>query len=162
MVTFIYRISELTQLKRMPESELQVHLRLHQYTRSPSTLCERDEVQCHRLFGALFFGAVELLEMLQKNLPSGVLILDFSGVLYMDSTGLDALMELNRACITRGTRLMVCSLTHQPGDILRRLGPQYHAAPSASLELALSLEDALSRLAARLGPGEPARSQAPT
>ena len=162
MLTFIYRISELTQLVRMPESELQAHWRLCEHTRSPSTLPARDEVQCHRLFGALFFGAVELLERLQKDLPSGVLILDFSGVLYMDSTGLDALMELNRACITRGTRLMVCSLTHQPGDILRRLGPQHHAASSALLELPLSLEDALARVAARFGPGEPECSGAPT
>ena len=103
-------------------------------------------IECQQLWGALFFGAVALLEHLQKNLPVGTLVLDFAGVLYMDSTGLDSLMALSQTCKSEGTRLIVCSLSHQPRDILRRLEAQYVNEPSAALELAPSLEAALARL----------------
>ena len=164
MLTFIYRISELTRLERVPDETLSAimgalappnqmeHMGRMGRMEPPKTLTPLHAgepsrpIECQQLWGALFFGAVALLEHLQKNLPVGTLVLDFAGVLYMDSTGLDSLMALSQTCKSEGTRLIVCSLSHQPRDILRRLEAQYVNEPSAALELAPSLEAALARL----------------
>ncbi len=65
-LTFIYRISSLT--------------------RSECVL-ETPQVQAQSLYGALFFGAVQLLEHLELQLPHQALVLDFKNVIYLDSTG---------------------------------------------------------------------------
>ena len=144
MITFIYRISELTRIQSVSAMEMESLMANADPQAFPSNPKEEAPIHCHRLVGALFFGAVELLETTAKSLTGGTLILDFEGVLYMDSSGLDALMELSRSCQAQGTRLIVCSASHQPRDILLRLGPKYHAGQLATLEQYDTLPDALA------------------
>ena len=76
----------------------------------------------YRLYGAVFFGAVKLVEDVQDHLPAQVLLLDLKNVIYIDSSGADALLDLARSCHKQGVRLLVCALMHQPMDIARRSG----------------------------------------
>jgi SulP family sulfate permease len=147
MITFIYRISELTRIQAVSAMEMNSLMAKADREAFPSAPKEDAPIHCHRLVGVLFFGAVQLLETMATSLAGGTLILDFEGVLYMDSSGLDALMELSRSCQAQGTRLIVCSLSHQPRDILLRLGPKYHASQLATLEQHNTLTDALAGMA---------------
>ena len=76
----------------------------------------------YRLYGALFFGAVKLIEEIQDTLPERVLVLDLKNVIYIDSSGADTLMDLARACGKSNVRLLLCGLMHQPLDIGQRCG----------------------------------------
>ena len=106
-ITFIYRISSLSRREQIDASG-----RL-------SGAATRDAA-CYRFYGALFFGAVQLVESLRTELPSRLLVLDLKNVIYVDSSGADALMDLARACRTSGVRLVLCGLNHQPLDIAQR------------------------------------------
>jgi SulP family sulfate permease len=79
-------------------------------------------VAAHRLYGALFFGAVKLIEDLQDHLPGRTLLLDLKNVIYVDSSGADSLNDLARACSKNRVRLVICGLMNQPLDITRRCG----------------------------------------
>ena len=98
-LTFIYRISSLT--------------RMH-------TVRSDARIQIHALHGALFFAAVQLLEDLCDHLPQEALVLDFTHVIYLDSSGMDALMHLSTDCHVQGVQLYLVGLQGQPLDILRR------------------------------------------
>ena len=107
-LTFIYRISHLTRSEAI----------------APSTpgLEGLPGVQAHRLYGALFFGAVKLVEDLQDRLPERALVIDLKNLIYVDSSGADALLALARSCQQRQVALILCGLTHQPRDIAARTG----------------------------------------
>jgi SulP family sulfate permease len=115
-LTFIYRISNLTR------SEAVSHT-------SPD-LQGLDGVQAHRLYGALFFGAVKLVEALEDHLPEQVLVIDLKNLIYVDSSGADALLALARTCQQRRITLILCGLTHQPRDIAARSGLLDLVAPA--------------------------------
>jgi len=100
-LTFIYRISSLTRSECVLDSPT---------------------VQVHRLYGALFFGAVQLIEDMELHLPTDTLVLDLKNLIYVDSTGADALHSLVRKCRERRVRLLLAGVSHQPGDILQRTG----------------------------------------
>ena len=100
-LTFIYRISSLTNRQL-----------LH---RTANT-------QVWALNGALFFGAVTLLELIANDLPDHTLILDTRGLIYVDSSGADALGNLLLTCEQQQIQLMLCGLNPQPLDIFRRTG----------------------------------------
>ena len=109
-VTFIYRISSLSRSEQLSPAEHPL-------------LLERDgEVAAFRLYGALFFGAVKLLQDIEDHLPARALVLDLKNVIYMDSSGVDGLMDLADACRKAKVRLLVCGLMHQPLDISVRSG----------------------------------------
>lgn len=59
-------------------------------------------------------------------------MLDLKNVIYVDSTGAEALENLVSTCRERGVRLIVSGLMNQPLDIARRTGLlqmlQAHAA----------------------------------
>jgi SulP family sulfate permease len=109
-ITFIYRISSLSRSVAVTASEM------------PALAAASGTVQAYRLHGALFFGAVKLLEEIEDQLPQQALVLDFANVIYMDSSGVDALTDLLRASRKGGVRLLISSLEHQPQDIARRSG----------------------------------------
>jgi len=109
-LTFIYRISNLTRSET-------VHA-----TQYPVLSGFESEVQAHRLYGALFFGAVQLIEAIEEHLPSRAVVLDLKNLIYIDSSGADALLSLARACRKKQVRLIVCGLEHQPLDIAKRSG----------------------------------------
>ena len=100
-LTFIYRISSLTQRKLL-------HASAH--------------TQVWAFDGALFFGAVDLIEQTSHDLPEKTLVLELSGLIYIDSSGADALLGLLQNCEQRGVQLMLCGLNPQPLDILGRTG----------------------------------------
>ena len=83
-----------------------------------------------RLFGALFFGAVAKLDALQQAAESAsvgaVMRLDARQLISLDTTGLDALEQLQRALDKRGARLELCGLNPQPRSLLERSGFAAH------------------------------------
>ena len=107
-VTFIYRISSLTRSERLTSADYPelADARLHAW----------------RLYGALFFGATKLLEQLEDHLPPHTLVLDLKNVIYVDSTGAEALENLLKTCRKQGVRLIVSGVLNQPRDIAVRTG----------------------------------------
>ncbi len=109
-ITFIYRISSLSRSVRLTAAE------------QPALAGHEGEVQAWRLYGALFFGATQLVEALEDHLPPRALVLDLKNVIYVDSTGAEALESLVHACRKYGVRLVVSGLMNQPRDIALRTG----------------------------------------
>jgi len=109
-VTFIYRISSLSRSETV---ELSI---------KPEQPGEPAPVAAHRLYGALFFGAVQLVEAIENALPKKTLVVDLKNVIYVDSSGADALMNLARSCQKKQVLLILCGLAHQPLDIAKRCG----------------------------------------
>ena len=134
-LTFIYRISSLSRCEPVSGADASALSGLAGHT------------SAYRLYGALFFGAVKLVENLEDSLPSHVLVLDLKNVMYIDSSGADTVMDLVRTCHKRGVRLIVCGLAFQPLDILTRcgvvgaLGPA-NQSPDLASALRLALQDA--------------------
>ncbi|MFZ3219690.1 MAG: SulP family inorganic anion transporter [Rhodoferax sp.] len=132
-ITFIYRISSLSRCEA-------VDLSNHPALSGPGR-----DIAGYRLYGALFFGAVKLVEDLQDQLPANTLVLDLKNVIYIDSSGVDTLNDLARTCTRAGVRLLVCGLSHQPLDIARRSGFVYlvgadHLYPDLSAGLAAAAQ----------------------
>jgi SulP family sulfate permease len=109
-ITFIYRISSLSRFEKVSATDY------------PALITLGANVAAYRFYGALFFGAVKLLEDLIDHLPRDTLIVDLKNVIYIDSSGADTFMDLVRASKKQGVRLIVCGLQHQPQDILQRCG----------------------------------------
>ena len=109
-ITFIYRISNLSRVE--PLSDKDTAKLTHQ----------EGLVSAYRFYGALFFGAVKLVEAIEDKLPQKALVLDLKNLIYIDSSGIDALMALARICQKKQVRLIICGLNHQPLDNARRTG----------------------------------------
>jgi sulfate permease, SulP family len=109
-LTFIYRISSLSRCE--PVSRLD----------HPSIAGHEHAIQAWRIYGALFFGAVKLVEEIEDQISTPVLVIDLKNVIYVDSSGADALMNLIQTCDKKNVQLIVCGLQHQPLDIARRSG----------------------------------------
>ena len=109
-VVFIYRISSLSRSERLSAEQ------------QPALAGHDQQIQAWRLYGAVFFGATALIEALEDQLPAHTLVLDLKNVIYVDSTGADALESLVRSCRQQDVRLIVSGLTAQPLDIARRTG----------------------------------------
>ena len=131
-LTFIYRISSLSRAE---------HVQVNNF---PELAGHEANVHAHRLYGALFFGAVKLVEAIEENLPTQAVVLDLKNLIYVDSSGADALLALARSCKKRQVRLIVCGLAHQPLDMAQRCGllhalPDTDLVPDLSHGLALAL-----------------------
>ena len=107
-LTFIYRISSLSRYEAVGVDV------------QPSLSGLQGQVDAYRLYGALFFGAVKLLEEIEDKLPTHALVLDLKNVIYLDPTGVDALSSLVRKCRKGRVRLIICGLAHQPLDMAQR------------------------------------------
>jgi SulP family sulfate permease len=131
-VTFIYRISNLSRVEQLSVQD------------SPALMGQQGHISAYRFYGALFFGAVKLVEAIEDDLPQKALILDLKNLIYIDSSGADALMALAQVCQKREVRLIICGLNHQPRDIAMRtglhglLGKDFKSDWAAGLETALS------------------------
>jgi len=81
-------------------------------------------VQSFELYGSLFFGAVLRIEELDSEIAPGThtVVLRARQLISMDTTGLDALMQLRRALLRRGVRLVLSELNEQPLSLVRRSG----------------------------------------
>jgi sulfate permease, SulP family len=109
-ITFIYRISSLSRCEPVD------------FSAYPTVNAQAQHVAGFRLYGALFFGAVKLIEDLREQLPKQTLLLDLKNVIYIDSSGAETLNDLAHACSKNGVQLLVCGLSHQPLDIATRCG----------------------------------------
>jgi SulP family sulfate permease len=109
-ITFIYRISNLSRCEPASPS---AYPELHSHAR---------DISAYRLYGALFFGAVRILDAIENQLPNKALVLDMKNVIYIDSSGIDAMDDLHRQCTSSGITLIVCGLSHQPLETLKRSG----------------------------------------
>ena len=109
-LTFIYRISSLSRYELASPIDF------------PSLQQYQGKIAAFRIYGAIFFGAVKLLENIENELPSKVLILDLKNVIYIDVSGIDALLELEEVCKGRGIKFFICGLAHQPYEMAERGG----------------------------------------
>jgi SulP family sulfate permease len=134
-LTFIYRIASLSRAEAVSAQD------------QPALAGQEGRVQAWRLYGALFFGAVKLVENLEHRLPSHALVLDLKNLIYVDSSGADTLLELAHSCRKHGVHLILCGLAHQPRDIARRSGlldllPATQICPDLASGLATALAPA--------------------
>ena len=109
-ITFIYRISSLSRYEAASKTDF------------PDLQTHQGKIAAFRIYGAIFFGAVKLLENIEKELPSQTLVLDMKNVIYIDVSGMDALLELESVCKSKGIKLVICGLAHQPYDMAVRGG----------------------------------------
>jgi SulP family sulfate permease len=81
-------------------------------------------VQAFELFGSLFFGAVDKVEALEGQIAADarVLVLEMHRLVLLDTSGLDALLQLHRALQRRGTALVLANVNEQPLSLIRRSG----------------------------------------
>ncbi|MFN4899625.1 MAG: SulP family inorganic anion transporter [Burkholderiales bacterium] len=109
-ITFIYRISSLSRVEELKDID------------SPLLLNQQRQVRAYRFYGALFFGAVKMVEAIEDELPQKAVVLDLKNLIYIDSSGADALVALAQVCQKKHVRLIICGLNHQPMDIAKRTG----------------------------------------
>ena len=109
-ITFIYRISSLSRVEELKDID------------SPLLLNQQGQVRAYRFYGALFFGAVKMVEAIEDELPQKAVVLDLKNLIYIDSSGADALVALAHVCQKKHVKLMVCGLNHQTLDIAKRTG----------------------------------------
>lgn len=83
---------------------------------------QADGVKARRLVGTLFFGAVKLIDQLQLDIPKRALVLDFSGVIYVDSSGAESLNELLEMYQEKAVPIYIYGLREQPLEMLTRTG----------------------------------------
>ncbi|RPE72976.1 SulP family sulfate permease [Tibeticola sediminis] len=119
LLTFIYRISSLSRAEPVTADAF------------PELRGHEAEIQAWRLYGALFFGAVELLERIERELPQQALILDLKNLIYMDTSGADALQSLIKTSHKRGVRFILCGMSHQPLEMAQRSGLLALVGPDA-------------------------------
>ena len=131
-LTFIYRISSLS---RSEPVKLQEH---------PILAGHETRIQAWRLYGALFFGAVKLVEEIEDKIHTPILVIDLKNVIYVDSSGADALMNLIVTCRKKEVHLIVCGLLHQPLDIAHRSGLLVHLEGRLEPDLPAGLHRAVS------------------
>ena len=131
-VTFIYRISNLSRVEQLSPVDTQ------------ALIGQDGRISAYRFYGALFFGAVKLVEAIEDHLPQKAVILDLKNIIYIDSSGADALMSLAHVCQKRQVRLVICGLNHQPMDIAKRTGLLGLIGKDCQPDWATGLETALS------------------
>jgi SulP family sulfate permease len=107
-VFFIYRMSTLFRMEPM----------------AVPTVDGPVPVRVLRLYGSLFFGAVGKVEDLPEQLPldTRVLVLEMQRLVSIDTSGLDALVQLRRALARRHISLVLCEVNEQPASLLQRSG----------------------------------------
>jgi SulP family sulfate permease len=126
-VFFIYRMSTLFRIDPLP---------------LPDTPAG---VQVLQLYGTLFFGTVDKFEALVQQLPpdTHTVVLQATRLISMDSTGLDALVQLHRQLQRRHIMLMLAELNPQPLSLMQRSG---FAEDLGADCIAPTLADALAHL----------------
>jgi SulP family sulfate permease len=135
-LTFIYRIANLTRLEEVSVLD------------QPGLLEHEESIKAWRLYGALFFGAVQLLETIEKAMPPAsplkTVVLDMKNVIYMDSSGAEALLDFVLLCGKKNLHLVVCGLMHQPRDIALRSGLLALLSPKLAVDVAQGVELAIT------------------
>ena len=107
-ITFIYQISSLSRCEIALASDF------------PGLSNQQGRIDAYRIHGAIFFGAVKLLEKIETNLPAHTLLLDLKNVIYIDTSGMDTIMGFAHLCKIRNISLLICGLAHQPLEMAER------------------------------------------
>ncbi|WP_312267649.1 SulP family inorganic anion transporter [Neisseria sp.] len=128
---FIYRISSLTTAERFA---------------LPQEILATNGVAAYKLTGAIFFGAVKLIDDMLADMPAKALVLDFSSVIYIDSSGEESLEELLEAYHEKNIPVLVYGLRQQPWDLLQRTGWLKRLGQENVLQHAGELENRLAAL----------------
>lgn len=114
---FIYRMSNLTRIERLPLAELSMLPGFLYPDGSP-------RVVAYSIYGTLFFGAINKLETLldpAERHPE-VVILELNHLVSLDTTGLEGLESLSKSLHKRGCALLLCNLNPQPESLITRSG----------------------------------------
>jgi len=121
---FIYRVSELTRVERIPLDDV------------PAS------IGAHKVFGSLFFGSVAKLEPLLDPMvtPERIVILELHQVISLDNTAIETLDALRAGLARRGGQLLLCGLNEHPAEQVAR----------SSFGAELGAENCLPHLAAAL------------
>ena len=148
---FIWRMSQLFQVERVSAD-----------TASPPSASgdfqdtlplAEPGVEVFSFYGTLFFGAVGKVESLPDRLHADtrVVVLEMHRLISVDTSGVDALVQLHRQLQRRGVRLIVAALNEQPRSLLTRSGfdtllGEHGIAPTlaAALDAAQLYADPLS------------------
>ncbi len=89
-------------------------------------IAETEHQLTYELYGSLFFGAVAKIDPIVARVeqaPSAVnVMLDATRMISLDTTGLDALEQLNKVVTKRGGQLGMVGLNPQPLSLIRRSG----------------------------------------
>jgi SulP family sulfate permease len=126
---FIWRMGTLFSVKPMADAEL-----------PPG-------VHVFELYGSLFFGAVGKIEALPDQLPAGTraVVLQMQRLILMDSSGLDAMEQMQRTLKRQGVALVLANVNEQPLQLMRSTG----------FEAVLGEENIVPTVAAALGTEAP-------
>jgi SulP family sulfate permease len=105
-VVFVYRMSTLFTVK------------------SDDAPSQPPDVMPYALHGPLFFGAVNKIESLPDELPSGIaaVVLDATDLLSIDSSGIAAVENVQRTLDPSGTRLFLVNANARCSEAVRRAG----------------------------------------
>jgi SulP family sulfate permease len=130
---FITRVSSLTKLEPFDPFET-------------LPLPRPDSFEAFNLVGSLFFGAVSILEHLQdpRRQPPKLTIIDLSGLLNMDTTGLESLETLDGLLNRKGGKLLICAAHGQPKSLMQRSGFLDHLGPDRYFETKADMIAALT------------------
>jgi SulP family sulfate permease len=81
-------------------------------------------VRVFELFGSLFFGAVGKIEELPGQVPQGTraVVLEMHRMVLLDTSGLDALVQLHRVLERQQIALVLAHVNEQPMSLIRRSG----------------------------------------
>ena len=111
-IFFITRVSSLTRVER-------IALWPNQATALPEP-----SIEAYRISGSLFFATVSKLEDLldPKRERAPITVLDMSGLLNLDTTGVEALRTLHSLVQRHHGRLILCGLQQQPASLIERSG----------------------------------------
>lgn len=134
---YLYRMSELTQVERIPLEDYYGSGALTDKSGHP-------QIAAYRIYGSLFFAAISKLEVLleTQDTAARAVILDMTKTVSLDTTGLDLLQTLQRTLDKHGAQLIICGLNPQPASLIERSGFAETLGPRG---ISSSLTDALLR-----------------
>ena len=114
---FIYRMSDLTHIERIP---LEDFYGIEALSRDDGT----PRILAFRVFGSLFFGAANKMEsqLISLTAQPDVVILDMGKVINIDTTGMDIIRMLHKNLLKQNATLVLCELNEQPASIIQRSG----------------------------------------
>ncbi len=132
-IFFITRVSSLTRVERI------------ELWPNQAIGLRESSVEAYRISGSLFFATVSKLEDLldPKRERAPITVLDMSGLLNLDTTGVEALRTLHSLVERHHGRLILCGLQQQPASLIERSG---FAAQLGSDNIQPTLDDVRQRM----------------
>lgn len=112
---FMHQMARSTRVRSMTGDQEGDHLR---------DIAVPPGVEVYSIQGSFFFGAVDKLMDVEAaffKVPRA-LVLEMSGVLHLDASGLNVLERVRRQCREKGTRLLLAGVHAQPLMALQQAG----------------------------------------